>query len=164
MENLDFIKLADDRIFEFKVLTKTEVEELMNNNNFMLYPYSTVVDCSFPMSKIYSDGHSYVGLYDLKHLNSYGLYCKDIYFIELISKNKITVFSPDDIRSFVYQYLTKSECEKLKESHEMVLLHDGDDDKAYQLKDGRILDIAGMFGGLHNDIENYKAFLKTIGY
>lgn len=143
MEKKYILKLYDDTIIDFKLISKDVFEELLRRENWTEYTEHLTDKCSMPLLRAYKNKSEYLAIIRDNNSAGYAIYCLNEIFFRLLEKNILIFFSnsESDLSSLSYMLIaSETEVETIKKKHSMNLFSNPTaEEKYYELDDGRYM-------------------------
>lgn len=143
MEKKYILKLYDDTIIDFKLISKDIFEELLRRENWTEYTEHLTDKCSMPLLRAYKNKSEYLAIIRDNNSTGYAIYCTNEIFFHLLEKNILIFFSnsESDLSSLSYMLIaSEAEVETIKKKHRMNQFSNPKaEEKYYELDDGRYM-------------------------
>ncbi len=143
MEKEYSVKLYDDSIIEFKLISKDIFDDLVKQEGWKEYPEALEFECSLVFIKAYTNGTEYIALMDDK-IKENAIYFKNEFFFELLKTNELVFFgerkyNPDEAHFMLMYYNEKTSV--LLKNHNIKKIKEETKSKEgyYEIDDGRYM-------------------------
>ena len=91
MEKEYSVKLYDDSVVEFKLISKDVFDELLTHQGWIEYSYPFTYECSLVFTKAYTNGSEFIALKE-KNIKENAVYSRNEAFFNLLKENELVFF------------------------------------------------------------------------
>ncbi|MBR4248171.1 MAG: hypothetical protein IKQ13_14425 [Treponema sp.] len=140
MEKEYSVKLYDDSVVKFKLISKDVFDELLTHQGWVEYLYPLQFQCSLPFVKAYTNGSEYIALMK-KNIKQNAVVCQEEMFFSLLKEPELVFFGERkyDPDSFHYMLMyNEDKVATLFNNHTKKQIEGFSTvEKYYELDDGR---------------------------
>ena len=143
MEKEYSVKLYDDSVVEFKLISKDIFDELLTHQGWVEYPQPLQFQCSLPFVKAYTNGSEYIALME-KNIKQNAVVCQDEMFFSLLKEPELIFFGerkydPDSFHYMLMYYIEKTSIILKNHKIKKIKGDSKEQEGYYEIDDGRYL-------------------------
>ena len=143
MEKEYSVKLYDDSVVEFKLISKDVFDELLTHQGWLEYLYPLQFQCSLPFVKAYTNGSEYIALMK-KNIKQNAVVCQDEMFFSLLKEPELVFFGerkydPDSFHYMLMYYIEKTSIILKNHKIKKIKGDSKEQEGYYEIDDGRYL-------------------------
>lgn len=95
------VKLYDDSVVEFKLISKDVFDELLTHQGWIEYLYPLQFQCSLPFVKAYTNGSEFIALKE-KNIKENAVYSRNEAFFNLLKENELFFLEKENMTQTVF--------------------------------------------------------------
>ena len=143
MEKEYSVKLYDDSVVEFKLISKDVFDELLTHQGWVEYSDPFTYECSLVFTKAYTNGSEFIALKE-KNIKENAVYSRNEAFFNLLKENELVFFGerkydPDSFHYMLMYYIEKTSIILKNHKIKKIKGDSKEQEGYYEIDDGRYL-------------------------